>query len=477
MVNIEVNNNKCHLTGNRKVLNALYEFMRVKHPNSWHLRAYMPRGWDGKIDFLTDAGNMNTGLLPMAVDFIKSKDEEISFIDHRNKVEYIGIPEYIGDFETRDYQLEAVKAITENKIDDLDFNRGIIAAATNAGKTLIAGTIFKSYKNVKALILVNNKDLYQQFLDDMPKMFGKDWGYMQGDNIKWSNIMVCMTPTIKSRMAQYQSKLLSYNMILFDECHLVTSKTNKQVLKLVYNSVIRVGLSGTPLLHKDKVKNMNVLSLFGNVVYVIKNKELIDEGFSSPVVVKFVRGNISVKEKGDYKVEYDEGIIRNKQREDMSIERIKFYLNREVYPILVVAKYHEHVERLYKRITKEFPDFKVGYVHHLVRDRKKVIDDFKKGKLDILVASLIIKLGQNMPLIRYMQNAASGDSAINTLQLLGRALRVHKSKTKVYLEDFADAGAYLRRHSKHRLYFYRGEKLKVILLGKEVEKILSHSKL
>jgi len=439
----------------------------------------MPKGWDGKIEFLSPVGNANTGLLPMMVDKIKSYGENIRYIDNRKALEFTGIPKSVGKFTLRDYQKEAVESIVKNTLKgtDIVFDRGIIAAATNAGKTAIAAFIYKSYREAKALILVNNKDLYQQFLDDMPGMFGNDWGYMQGDKIKWADIMVCMTPTIRSRAEQYKSKLLKYNMILFDECHQVTSQGNKKALALVYNSIVRVGLSGTPLLHKDKVKNTQVLSLFGDVTYQIKNQELIDKGFSTPVVIKIVRGNLSVKEKGDYKLEYDQGITRNRQRENMSIERIGFYIDRGVYPILVVAKYHEHVERLYKRIKEEFPDYRIGFVHHKVSNRKEVIDKFKRGSLDILVASLLIKLGQNMPLIRYMQNAASGDSAINTLQLIGRILRTHKSKTKVYAEDFADAGAYLRRHSKHRVNYYRAEKFKVILLGKEVEKILGHGKL
>lgn len=67
-----------------------------------------------------------------------------------------------------------------------------------------------------------------------------------------------------------------------------------------------------------------------------------------------------------------------------------------------------------------------------------------------------------MPLIKYMQNAASGDSQITALQLIGRAIRKHESKTKVYYEDFWDEGAYLRRHSKHRIMYYKKEGYKVI---------------
>ena len=71
-----------------------------------------------------------------------------------------------------------------------------------------------------------------------------------------------------------------------------------------------------------------------------------------------------------------------------------------------------------------------------------------------------------MPLIQYMQNAASGDSQINALQLIGRAIRIHESKDKVYYEDFWDEGYYLRKHSLHRLKYYKQQRFKVIELWK-----------
>ena len=333
--------------------------------------------------------------------------------------------------------------------------------------TLIAAMLYKTFVGARALILVNNTDLYKQFLDDMPKMFGDDWGYMQGKKIKWADIMVCMTPTLRNNLKRYESKLGRYNMVLFDECHLITSKTNEAVMTALYNTNIRVGLSGTPLAHKDPTKNMRVRAFFGEVVYTIKNIELIEMGFSTPLIIKIVKGNTSIKIKGDYDEEYRRGITNSLERTKASLDRIDFYLRRGLCPILVVGKYHRHVENLYNHIQERFgKKYRVRYIHGGIKNRKKILDKFKRGKIDILVSSLIIKLGQNMPLIRYMQNAAGGDSQINALQLIGRILRKHESKEKVYYEDLYDEGFYLKRHSKHRILWYKKEGFKVIELWK-----------
>lgn len=468
MIRIELNNNKLKVSGNLKVLNKIYEDMKVKHPNAYWIRSHMEPGWDGKIKYLSDHRYAKAGLLPMVTSLIEKYDEEYSITDSRNELEFKEIPHKVGEFTARDYQIEAVENIVYNEIGGVPFQRGIIGAATNAGKTLIAAMLYKSFPGIKALILVNNVDLYKQFLDDMPKMFGDDWGYMQGKKVKWADIMVCMTPTLRNRLGEYKKKLIKYGMVIFDECHLITSATNKQVVTNLYNSSIRVGLSGTALVHKNPLKNMDVRAFFGEEVYIIKNIELMDMGYSTPIVVKMIKGNTKIFIKGDYNEEYRSGISTSRERTKKTLERIEFYSKRGRVPILVVGKYHEHVENLYGSIQARFGDrYRIAYIHHKIRNRKEILDRFKEGKIDILVASLIIKLGQNMPLIRYMLNAAGGDSMINALQLIGRAIRKHKSKEKVYYEDFYDEGFYLKRHSKHRLKYYKDEGFKVLELYKQ----------
>ena len=477
VIRVEVNNNKVHLTGDMKVLNKIFVDMKVRHPNAWHLRSYMEPGWDGKLKYLTEQGYSKTGLLPMISSLLDKYNANYLVADTRKPLEQCETPKEIGNFIARPYQIEAVESILFNEVMGVPFQRGIIGAAVNAGKTLIAAMIHKSFVNTKTIILVNNRPLFEQFLNDMPSMFGEEWGYMYGKNLKWGNIMVCMTPTLRNNLDRYATKLATYQVLLFDECHLITSKTNKKVMTALYNTVVRVGLSGTPFAHKDPTKNMDVRAFFGEEVFKISSLELMDMGFSTKIVIKIVRGNTLVKIRGDYDEEYRQGITDSEERTESSLDRIAFYLKRGKYPILVVGRFHKHVEQLYEAIRDRFgKEYSTGYIHGDVKDRKLVLADFKDGKIDILVASLLIKIGQNMPLIQYMQNAAGGDSQITALQLVGRAVRKHKSKKKVYYEDFWDEGAYIRRHSKHRIAFYKKEGYKVIEIWKQRNTINNKSK-
>ena len=55
-------------------------------------------------------------------------------------------------------------------------------------------------------------------------------------------------------------------------------------------------------------------------------------------------------------------------------------------------------------------------------------------------------------------------SEIATLQALGRALRRHESKDKVFIYDFMDKEKYLREHSNARKRHYKKEGHEVITL-------------
>lgn len=467
-INITVNNFKCQLSGSAKALNDLYEHFKFRHPNAFYVKRFAAPDWDGFIRLITDAGYIRTGLLPLLLDYCKEKEYATTLTDFRkDSMGEINIPKKIGPYEIRDYQRDAIKAVLNNYLgDDIYFPRGIVNAATNAGKTLIMAGIHLSFENAKTFIILNDKDLYNQFMTDMPQMFkSKDWGYMQGTNIKWGNIMVAMAQTLVKRLDVYKFYLEQYNIVLVDECDLADNKTYKTILSHFYNAYVKVGLSGSVFLRtlaKDKPKNYNIIGFFGNELYKIKNIALIERGLSTKPIVKIVPGNTLRGTFDSYEDEYHTCITTNPIRHQKALDRVLYYLNDKRYPILVVAKYHEHVHNLYEYFKKHLPPWvSIGYVHHKIRDRKDIIARFRDGEVDVLIASWIIKRGKNLPRIRYILNAGGGDGPENVLQIMGRGLRIFKGKEAVFIEDFMDEGRYLKRHSKHREIAYKNEKIKV----------------
>lgn len=467
---ITVNNNKLKIDGPLKLENALYKLFSIRHPNAFHVRAYMPKGWDGKIHFLTEHGYMYTGLLPDLIEAIKEKSPKepikITYVDTPKVA--LKIPQSLNGWVPRPYQLEAIKSIVNRQVEGKPFPRGIIRAATNAGKNLIMAFLYKTF-NVPTILVFNRKELYETALEEIPQIIGVDEvGVINATNEVWKPFMICMAQTLTSRMAYYKPKLAKFQACFIDECDLSDNKTYKTILLNLFNTHIRVGLSGTYAvspLAKYKVRDTNIKAFYSGVVFDIKNTELQQMGYSSNVIIKILQGNTTVKA-SSYPEEYEQGITKNKLRNKLIARRVKLYAKRKQLPILVTATYHKHLKRLYKIITKLNPQLRVEVVHHKTKNRASLITQFKEGNIDILISSMIVRRGKNFPLMRAMINAGAGDSEAGILQLFGRATRTYKEKSHVTFEDFFDEGNYLKRHSKHRIAAFKREGLEVVEIYK-----------
>ena len=412
MLKIAVNNNQCVLDANLRTMIAIRESMKLKHPNAYYLRVkgYMQPGWDGCIHYMTESGKFDTGLLPMVVAYAKERELDIKFTDNRNFKFTVEIAKYLqGGYEPRGYQKEAVESVLENYIGTkhhkLYFPQGILFAATNAGKTIIAATTHASVKikgrETRTVLLLNQSDLFVDACRDIPKMLGADEvGWIQGTRVKWANFMICMVPTLRTRLTIMLKKLATYDVLIFDECDTAAAKSNKQVVKAFYNAPIRIGMSGSVGKHKDKTKNRAINRLFGDIVYEIRNAELVEKGISSQVEITLYPGNERDGIKGDYAEEYSHCIIKNKQRNELIMERIRAHIKEGNVPMLIITPRHNHLKILYKKVLAEFGDiYRIAMVHHKTKDRHKIQKAFADGEIDILIGSYILKRGKNFPLM------------------------------------------------------------------------------
>lgn len=468
-ITIEVNNNKSKLTGELKVLMLLEKAFAVKHPNAFHLRRYMQKGWDGHIHYITDRGYFKTGLLEKVYNWLISNGHTVEFEDHRLPMCEPEIPKLIGDLKPRGYQLEAIKSAVNHKVGDIVHRVSVTDAATNAGKSLIMAGIYLAFKrNHRAIVLINDGALYDQFKIELPKLVGhEDFGYVRGKEVKWNKFTLCMVQTLARNIKYFERELAKFEIALVDEADLGDNKTYKVVLQNLYNTSVRNGLSGSiymSKLKKHEVHNENLRSFFGDVAFKITKKEMVKKGHSTNMVIKIIRGSTLPGIPGNFKAEYDQCITNNRARHLISASRTDWNANQGRLPALIVCQFHKHIENMYQVYTEYFKETKyvIKAVHGDTEGKAKILADFRDGKIDILISSFIIKRGKNFPLIRYLQNAASSDSNETISQLMGRIERKHESKSKGYIDDLYDEGRYLLRHSKHRVVYYKNEKFKVI---------------
>lgn len=471
---IYLNNNKAKIEGEMKALRELRASLGIKHPAAFFIRHKMPKGWDGKFYYLTEHGYFKSGLLRRVINWISDNGHTYTIKDLRKLNEGFKqrVPKELGGLKLRDYQYEAVSSIVNQQFNGIVFPVGVLNMATNAGKTLMMSAIFKSYKNRKALVLLNDGDLYEQFKREVPPLVGEEnYGYVRGKEKVWNNFTVAMVQTLNENLNYYLHELVKFDIVLVDEADLADNKTYKSVIQNCYNAFCRVGLSGTIYMNdraKDKLTNMNLESFFGPETYKVSKKEMQEMGHSTKTIVKICDGNtVNSKEFLSYPEAYDKLITQNADRYERIYERLLFNIGYNRLPAMVVCQFKPHTEKVSEYLKNKFPNLRIEYTHSGLKDklRRGILEDFRLGKVDILVSSYIVRRGKNLPLTKYILNASGSDSNATVSQIMGRGERVHEAKPKMYIDDLYDLGKYINRHSNHRINYYRKEGVKVILLN------------
>lgn len=471
----------CELDLPLKFAQKLYQEFSVRHPNAFYLRTRQRgmQNWDGKIHYINKHGEFKIGFLPAVYEKCIEYGIKPKVVDMRKPLPKVKkVVTKIGKYKLRPEQEKAVKAIISNQVGNSLFQIGVLDYTVNAGKTLIMSSLYLSYKRqLKTLLITNDSDWLNQARGEFKQYLpGEDITFVQGKVLNWSNFTIGMVQSISRNMRFYQQELSKIDMVLVDEADQGGSKQYQNVLTRLFNTRIRIGLSGTiymSKLAKDKVKNMNLECFFGKVIAEFKLKDSIKKGYSTKTIVKMVPsrpwyGNWE-SEFVTYKDIYDDSITLNKYAKRMAYARLKWNINQGRYPALVVCKHIAHCENLYKFFKKRLGDaYNIAYVHVNTPSklRQQIMKDFREGRIDILVSTTIIARGKNFPKLRYLLNAASMDSQEKSIQFLGRLVRTDESKNRVYLDDLHYPGDYLSRHGRHRKQYYQKQELKVILLEK-----------
>ena len=449
MLKIIVKNNVSFLkTDNEKLLSTLKKKYSAKVPGYNYSAAYKKGGWNGEKYFFSDkTGKFGSGLLSHI-------EEDLTYLGMDYEIEDLRTGTHSDDISLpgitlRDYQESMVRKA-------LDAKGCIVKAPTGAGKTLILGGLLKALEGKTGLIFFTKKQLLKQTYDEL-REWGIDVGLAFGDGVILKPMTLC---TVQSIDKVIDSHLEQSDFIIFDEVHeFAKGKVATKVIKSFPNAAYRIGMTAT--VPRDPMSRLNLISGLGKVIEEVDAKGLIDSGFLTKPMIQM----IPVKDTGtvedtelSYREVYEKFVTENDMRNDIIIELVE-KIQQNQSRTLIIVKDLKHAEILHSRIPNSF---KLEGKDDLTA-RKKTIAAFKDDKISVLIGTTIMQTGIDIPEITHLINARGLKSEIATLQALGRALRIHKSKTRVFIYDFFDRAPYLEKHAKERIKSYES-------LGMEIKK-------
>jgi superfamily II DNA or RNA helicase len=450
------------------VKNELYERFSFMAPNAKFDKRVKMKLWNGMISLYNKRNStIMAGLKFLVIEFCQGLGYEV--IDGVAPV----IPTVVTDehidklitaiklnpkFEVRDYQRKGLKIVAEDR-------SGLLVAATNSGKSLMAYLIFRWF-NKKTLLIVPTITLVGQMAGDF-RNYGYDGEIAQiTAGVSKQNLPDITTATWQSLYTMPKEWFKQFEVIIGDEAHTFSPNANavKSILEKS-SATIRIGMSGS--LEDAKLNMLTYQGLFGKIHRLIGNKEMQDRGFSSKlnIVVIVLQHPEEVRKqfaklKPAYPTEI-EYILKSDARNKFIAKLAK----KMPANTLTLFKFVEHGKLIYKSLA-ENNEQNAHLVYSKVdaddRNAIRAICETKTNQ-DIIASFRTFATGISITNLYNMIFAHPMKSKITILQAMGRMLRKGGEKDEATLYDIVDdltwksSQNHTYRHYLQRLELYEQE--------------------
>jgi DNA repair protein RadD len=349
----------------------------------------------------------------------------------------------------RPYQEEAIQALWDSWREN-PHGAPVLCCPTGSGKSLILSSIIKqiSEKHPKYRFIVathvkelvkQNADEYFNITEGRPGIYSSGLGVKQIQRVTFAGIQ-----------SIYRRKDLEIDMLIIDECHLLSKDDNSMYQKFISNlkalnpRLKIMGLTATPM-RMDQGSLVGENSTFTEIAYDISIRRLIEEGYLSPIlsVAKKSVDLSGVKTSGiDYnKIDLENAFNREELIKAHVSEIIENGKDRKSW--LIFCAGIKHAEDVTEELKRQGinADYVTGEMPAFVRDFK--IGDFKDGKTTALVNVGILTTGFNAPQIDLLAILRATKSTSLYLQIVGRGTRTALGKRDCLVLDF---GGNIDRH-------------------------------
>ncbi|WP_404321217.1 DNA repair helicase XPB [Arthrobacter luteolus] len=300
---------------------------------------------------------------------------------------------------------------------------GVVVLPCGAGKTLV-GAAAMATSSTTTLILVTNTVSARQWKDELLKrtsLTEDEIGEYSGavKEVRPVTIATYQVLTLKRGGLYPHLKLLDANdwgLIIYDEVHLLPAPIFRMTADLQARR--RLGLTAT--LVREDGREGEVFSLIGPKRYDAPWKDIEAQGYIAPAECIEVRVDLPREERVAYAMAEDGDKYRLCSTSETKSKVVQDLVRRhEGDQILVIGQYIDQLDELAERL--DAPVIKGGTP---VKERQRLFNDFREGKLKTLVVSKVANFSIDLPEASVaIQVSGSFGSRQEEAQRLGRLLR------------------------------------------------------
>lgn len=378
---------------------------------------------------LTDRGTIKQVLLkslwPIKDEIQLKNGEPLDF--HLLEITRSGKP-----FQIRSYQEEAANALVGNRGPGTGF--GTVVLPCGAGKTIVGMNVMNLLKTSTLIITTNISAVHQwiQELLDKSNLSPEQIAEYTGENKTLAPVTVATYQILTWRPEKdgpYPHfsifRQRNWGLIIYDEVHMLPAPVFRVVAEL--QAVRRIGLTAT-LVREDGCEGY-VFSLVGPKRYDVPWKELEKSHWIAKAECIEVRLDLPESQEIEYAVAPARTKHRLASENPVKTEITKQIISR--FPddkILVIGQYLEQLESLSKELKTPIITGKTPN-----SERDKIYQDFREGKLHVLVVSKVANFAIDLPDASLaIQVSGTFGSRQEEAQRLGRILRPKERTSRFF---------------------------------------------
>ena len=334
--------------------------------------------------------------------------------------------------ELRPYQNEAKTAVFEQW--EQGNSKTLVVLPTGCGKTIVFAKITEQcvQQGDRVLILAHRGELLEQASDKLQKATGLHSAIEKAEQTckgSWYRVVVGSVQTLmrEKRLSSFDNDY--FDTIIIDEAHHALSESYTRILEYFDNAKV-LGVTATP----DRGDMKNLGQVFNSLAYEYTLPKAIKEGYLSPIKAVTIPLQLDLStvatQAGDFKAS-DIDTALDPYLYSIADEMQKYCKDRKTVVFLPLVK----TSQKFRDILNS-KGFNAAEVNGNSLDRTEILEDFDKGKYNVLCNSMLLTEGWDCPSVDCVVVLRPTKVRGLYCQMVGRGTRLCEGKSELLLLDF-----------------------------------------
>ncbi len=334
--------------------------------------------------------------------------------------------------ELRPYQQQAKEAIFREW--DQGHTKTLLVLPTGCGKTIVFAKVAEECvrHGDRVLIMAHRGELLEQASDKIAKTTGLGTAVEKAEQSclgSWFRIVVGSVQSLQNENRLNKFDPDYFDTIIVDEAHHVLSNSYQKVMEHFSGANV-LGVTATP----DRGDMRNLGNFFESLAYEYTLPKAIKEGYLSPIKAMTIPLKIDFShvavQAGDFKVS-DIDTALDPYLHQIAQEMKKYCMDRKTVVFLPLVKTSQKF-----RDILNAEGFHAAECNGSTQARAEILDDFDKGKYNVLCNSMLLTEGWDCPSVDCVIVLRPTKVRSLYCQMVGRGTRLCEGKENLLLLDF-----------------------------------------